>query len=620
MPCVGSGRYVWLYLPPAPTPGRYIILAEFQVLQRQPWVWRKLSGFTNVAYLANAFASSVYFNGNQAGDPMYLTDGALSNVWPSQAGTTDRVSAPLPDCNNVHMTVDLGATFSVQGVALWPRTDCCRVRSKRIEIYVGNSRDWKYNRRVLSSADIENPTAGAGQGTYFPNSCPAATYGTLAQGTSCWGLTLPAPVQGRYVSVRKVPFNPANCALVDPSASYQLQGPSTVSGAPTGPFSPAGQDANALNLGEMQVLAERLANQPAPRANAAFASVRGQLAITGGVDATGGLRQEVQMLDLASGAWGAPLAPIGTPPSARTAATLLPLVNVSGAYNVPSTRIALAAGFDSTGTAIGDFNILTLPACAPSPWLALPAGVYPGIASESCTSAGTVCSYVCAPGFVPAPANGASNTIVCGPTGQWVGSLPVCIPQGASAVTGTAAINAPAAGSTSVAPLGFTGATVSWTAPTSGIWAVSGFRVQSVRTDFYEAFSSVSASGAQLLGFADATKWSAAPTDTLTNSVTSFRASTGELVLDNMEGAGSGASLGGAISPFLNLVQRRVIPFAQTGLNPAGDWVSVPSTSALTRTPPRARERTLTVKRAQHRPSRRFCASTCRRPTRSRTA
>ena len=181
VPCVGSGRYVWLYLPPAPTPGRYIILAEFQVLQRQPWVWRKLSGFTNVAYLANAFASSVYFNGNQAGDPMYLTDGALSNVWPSQAGTTDRVSAPLPDCNNVHMTVDLGATFSVQGVALWPRTDCCRARSKRIEIYVGNSRDWKYNRRVLSSADIENPTAGAGQGTYFPNSCPAATYGTLAK-------------------------------------------------------------------------------------------------------------------------------------------------------------------------------------------------------------------------------------------------------------------------------------------------------------------------------------------------------------------------------------------------------------------------------------------------------
>ena len=107
---------------------------------------------------------------------------------------------------------------------------------------------------------------------------------------------------------------------------------------------------------------------------------------------------------------------------------------------------------------------------------------------------------MCAPGFVPAPANGASNTIVCGPTGQWVGSLPVCIPQGASAVTGTAAINAPAAGSTSVAPLGFTGATVSWTAPTSGIWAVSGFRVQSVRTDFYEAFSSVSASGPEGAG------------------------------------------------------------------------------------------------------------------------
>ena len=575
VPCVGSGRYVWLYMPPAPTAGRYIVLSEFQVLQRQPWVWRKLSGYSNVAFLANAFASSVYFNGNQAGDPRYLTDGALSNAWPSQAGTTDRTTVPLPNCNNVHMTIDLGATYAVQGVALWPRTDCCRVRSKRIEIYVGGSRDWAFNTRVLSSADIENPAAGAGQGTYFPNSCPAATYGAAAQGTSCWGLALPAPVVGRYVSVRKVPYNSTNCAAVDPSASYQLQGTSAVSGAPSGSFSPAGQDANALNLGEMQVLAQRLTSQPAPRSNAAFTSVRGQLVVTGGIDAVGSLHQEVQMFDLASSSWSAPLTPIGTPPSPRTAATLLPLINASGAYNVPSTQLALSAGFDSTGNAIGDFNILTLPVCGPSPWLALPAGVYPGIASESCTSAGTVCSYVCAAGFVGAPANGPSNTIVCGPTGQWVGSLPVCVPQGASAIVGTAAINAPVAGTTSVVSLGFTGATVSWTAPASGIWAVTGFRVQSVRTDYVETFSSLDANGKQVLGFADANKWAAAPTDLLTDSTTYFLAATGELVVDNMGGAGSGAALGGAAAaaaPFLNLVQRRAFPAVLTGLNPAGDW------------------------------------------------
>ena len=140
---------------------------------------------------------------------------------------------------------------------------------------------------------------------------------------------------------------------------------------------------------------------------------------------------------------------------------------------------------------------------------------------------------------------------------------------------GTAAINAPVAGATSVAPLGFTGATVSWTAPASGIWAVTGFRVQSVRTDYVETFSSLDANGKQLLGFADATKWSAAPTDLQTDSTTYFLAATGELVVDNMEAAGSGAALGGlaaAAAPFLNLVQRRAFPAAMTGLNPAGDW------------------------------------------------
>jgi hypothetical protein len=543
MYCSGQGRYIWIYFPPSPTTNQYIVLSEIQVLQRAPYVWRRLSGYTNVAASTTAFASSTYFNGNQGGDASYVVDGALVNFWPNLAHTAATIGNPPGDCNNVFITVDLGKEYSVSEVALWPRIECCRTRSRRISIYIGNNRDWRGNTLVLSNADLQT----TGPGVYY-STCPnryGVTTATaqIAAGTQCWSYSFPKAYSGRYVTARKIPFNANNCQLHDT----------------------AGGDENVINIGEFQVWAQRLANQPSARAFASFSNYRGTLTVAGGVDAGGFYLDTVDMFDLTTNTWRPRITPLGTRPAGRIQSSLLALPNItSSGYNEPSNVMLLTGGFDSSGNALGDMNVLTLPKCSPSPMVAL--NEYLGIKSEVCTNAGTVCSYTCQGGFIGAPANGPSNTIVCSPEGVWIGSIPVCIPPD------SASFQAPVASSTSVVPSGFFGAKVSWVKPGVGIWSIQGYRVTAKPVDFIETFVNWnSANSASSIGFKNPSVWSVAPTETGSSSVYFFDKVTGALVINNAQGAGTGgtASVGGRYDA-MNVL--RTFPQAETGLNPDGDW------------------------------------------------
>jgi hypothetical protein len=543
MYCNGQARYIWIYFPPSPTTNQYIVLSEIQVLQRVPYVWRRLSGFANVAASTTAFASSTYFNGNQGGDASYVVDGALVNFWPNLAHTAATTGNPPGDCNNVFVTVDLGREYSVSEVALWPRTECCRTRSRRISIYIGNNRDWRGNTLVLSNADLQT----TGPGVYYPT-CPnkyGVTTATaqIASGTQCWSYAFPKTFSGRYVTARKIPFNPNNCQNHDV----------------------AGDDQNVINIGEFQVWAQRLANQPSPRAFASFSNYRGTLTVAGGVDAGGFYLDTVDMFDLSTNTWRPRIKPLGTPPAARIQSSLFALPNItSSGYNEPSSTMLLTGGFDSSGNALGDMNVLTLPKCSPSPMVAL--NEYLGIKSEICTNAGTVCSYTCQGNFIGAPANGPSNTIICSPEGVWIGSIPVCIPPDSTS------FQAPVASSTSVVPSGFFGARVSWARPSIGIWSIQGYRVTAKPVDFIESFVNWnSANSASSLGFKNPAVWSVAPTETGSSSVYFFDKVSGALVINNAQGAGTGgaASVGGRYDA-MNVI--RTFPQVETGLNPDGDW------------------------------------------------
>lgn len=52
------GRFFWIYLP-LPGTGRILTVCEFQAWQRNPYVWRKLSGTANVALNKATSQSSI---------------------------------------------------------------------------------------------------------------------------------------------------------------------------------------------------------------------------------------------------------------------------------------------------------------------------------------------------------------------------------------------------------------------------------------------------------------------------------------------------------------------------------------------------------------------------------
>ena len=126
---------MWIALPGA---ARELSLIEVQVLSKQPWVWRQLSGIAEVAQGKPARQSSTELAG-VGGAAARGVDGSTSNNdW-----TQGSCSATLENEGQVldppWWQVDLDEDYEVVAVQFWPRTDCCTDRGTRYTIALGTS-------------------------------------------------------------------------------------------------------------------------------------------------------------------------------------------------------------------------------------------------------------------------------------------------------------------------------------------------------------------------------------------------------------------------------------------------------------------------------------------------
>ena len=149
-------------------------------------------------------------------------------------------------------------------------------------------------------------------------------------------------------------------------------------------------------------------------------------------------------------------------------------------------------------------------------------------------------------------------------------------------VSPSSAASTPQSGSAVLS--GFSAALVSWTAPSSTLWPVQGYRVSVLPDDLLETFINYPGgfSKPAQLGFPLPAAWQVMVTDTaLTTNTYSFDPATGSIILNAMGGAG--LALTGAYTaptsilagPYNGLVVTRSFPAAQGAppLDPNGDWV-----------------------------------------------
>lgn len=424
-----ASRYVFMrLLPNANNPYRLLTVVEIQVWQRNPMVWRQLSGISNVAVGKPTAASSSY--DAVSAPTSKAVDGAFSvgtypNMFHSQLTTTS--------ANLVWFRVDLGAVFDVRTITIYPRTDCCQLRNRRSSVLVSYTTDISFG----------TGCPGIGNFDFTPGVFPGSVSGATS-------VSFPCPLTGRYVFLQRDALN----------------------------FASGDPDSNVIQLVEFQVYANRLLNQPSARTGFAAAPYAGGFVVFGGADSSGYRMNDVRFFDFTTNKWlpSSIITPLGTPPVARTNAVLLPLPDISSgslAVNYPARQLLLFGGANSIGDVLADVNILTLPGC--------PALNRGGIVSEICTGAGTSCRYTCMNGFTLA--NGAP--LVCRPDGVWVANgaaaiLPPCMPPPPTPPTAV-----------TVSPFtdGSGSANVSWSAVGISSYApVSSYRVTTVVPDVVENF------------------------------------------------------------------------------------------------------------------------------------
>jgi len=169
------GRYVHIALP---GPGRILHLCEVQVFQKQPWQWRTYTGVFD-ASRGKPTEQSTTLVGYNGGESARAVDGITTNSYNTQPFSCTHTQGNSGNPNqDTWWRVDMLAVYDVQYIDVWVRTDCCLPRNTRWEIYVGNSRDYRYNARC-------------------PN-VPADMTMTGSRRIAC-------PLQGRYVTIRR-PF------------------------------------------------------------------------------------------------------------------------------------------------------------------------------------------------------------------------------------------------------------------------------------------------------------------------------------------------------------------------------------------------------------------------------
>ncbi len=298
-------RFIWFVLPGN---GRVLSMCEFQAFQKNPWIWRRLSGTYNAALLKSATQSST-LSGWGDGLAFRAVDGITTNNLNYQPYTCAHTTNAAPAGSAEWWMVDLGKTHDVNSLSVWGRNDCCTGRNFNIRWYVGNSRDWRYNTLCANSPADITPPSGGGSRTF---TCPA---------------------RGRYVLAVK-------------------------------PVTTQWADANIIQLCEVQVTANRLLDQPPARAGMATANYGGTLVIFGGADSSGFRYNDIRMWDMERNMWLPAVAPLGTPPVSRAYASFYLLPNASLGWSIPSNSFGLFGGLSNTDQ-LNDFMTLTLPQCPP---------------------------------------------------------------------------------------------------------------------------------------------------------------------------------------------------------------------------------------------------------------
>ena len=261
-----SGQYVWISLPGIT---QYLTICEAQVRQKVPFVWRQLGGaaLKEVAQGKKAEQSSTELC-CAGGDASRAIDGDTSNNDYNRGSCSHTLTNRDQPNNAPWWLVDLGNTFDVQRIQVWPRTDCCTGnRNKNWRISVGLSRDEAYDVRVPGvPADLA--------------------------ATSSFTFNLASPTRSRYAIVSR-------------------------------PYL-AGDD-NILQICEFKVWASLLLDQPSPRSATAFAAFRGFLMVFGGADANGFKLNDLRLFDTINKQWLPYTAPLNTPPTQRSSAAMLVL-------------------------------------------------------------------------------------------------------------------------------------------------------------------------------------------------------------------------------------------------------------------------------------------------------
>jgi len=347
--------------------------------------------------------------------------------------------------------VDLGRSYSISQLRIWTRNDCCLTRNANVVAFVGDSsRSYIYDTVFMPLRTLTTPTLGAP--TIINN---VAT--------------------GRFVTIFK-----ANLA---------------------------GGDASFLSLCEVQVFAQKLANQPSPVVAFASEQFRGNLVIVGGTSPAGFRTPAVRFFNVDKREWAPAFTPLGTGPGAR-GASMLALMD--------STRL-LTYGGASNGGVMSDMSLLIFPDC--------PAfNVYDSsILSFQCYNGGTACIFTCQVGFSD---QNAGAPVVCREDGLVDGVLPPCLSLSIA--------SAPIA-MTAVADAGNTSVAVTWQAPSiTGPYPLLSFTVTATPVQFIETFALPS-------GFADPSVWRVWNTTLQSSSTYFFK--DGRLWIDAGSGTDTWAGL-----------------------------------------------------------------------------
>ena len=412
-------------------------------MQKKTWVWRQLSGTYNVAYLGAATQSST-LTGWGDSQAFRAVDGLLSNNVDNAEPYTVSATQDFGDTPFAWWQVDFGQDVDVQYVNVFARGEgCCTGRNSFIGWFIGDSQDTNYNTRCTNapfsiSPPCFQPTVSTCEDT--PAQCVTGANVVPSLGappTACF-VTFTCPARGRFLQARKM-------------------------------F----RDYASIALGEVQVIASKLLDQPSGRAGMSVATFGGSMVLFGGADAEGACSNELRFFDMLNVAWLPPFTPIGTTPAARAGAffALLP----PPPTGAPSSAFVLFGGYSDTNQ-LNDMSVLSLPPC--------PAYDATGVASTAAFHGGSVRYVTCQP--YATPVNGI-GPLVCQTDGTWRGIVPPCAVAPPAAPTGVAASIDALTGA----------ATVSWTRLTAGQQGyynqpsqLLAYRVRAAPLEIYEDFSS----------------------------------------------------------------------------------------------------------------------------------